>query len=325
MAADSARFHGDLAQAMALAEESLAIAGEIGEAVGVDTPLPHLGGVAGFSGDYDRSTQCMEAALAVFRTLGDGVPRAAGMATAMLNNLAWLAIRQGDLARARRLAEESLEKHRELGYGIGESDTLFHLALITYAEGERAQTAALCQESLRLAWNDRALQRVVFPIDRLAILSAEMRYDEMAARLFGAAERLHERLGLVRDDTVHAGWDRALSGARARLGEDGFASAWTAGRALPVEDAVVEAEKVAVALEASAPSGPVDDAGLARLTSREREVLRLLVAGQTDREIAEALFVSPRTVGGHVSRILAKLEVESRRGARAYALRHGLD
>ncbi len=54
-------------------------------------------------------------------------------------------------------------------------------------------------------------------------------------------------------------------------------------------------------------------------------MLRLLVDGQTDREIAEALFVSPRTIGSHVSSILAKFEVETRRGARAYALRHGLD
>jgi DNA-binding NarL/FixJ family response regulator len=53
--------------------------------------------------------------------------------------------------------------------------------------------------------------------------------------------------------------------------------------------------------------------------------LRLLVAGQTDREIAAVLFVSPRTVGTHVSHILAKLEVETRRSARAYALQHGLD
>ena len=310
---------------MAWAEESLAIAGEIGDAVGADTPLPALGAVAGSSGDYDRATQCMEEALAVFRALGETVPNAASRATQMLTNLAWIAIRQGDFVRARRLAEESLGQQRELGYAIGVSDTLFHLALIAYEQGERAHAAALCRESLELAWDDRALQRVVFPIDRLAILSAEMGHDETAARLFGAAERLHERLGLARDETVDAGRDRALSGVRARLGEEGFASAWAAGRALPVEDAVAEAEQAADALAASAPSRPVDAAGLAGLTPREREVLRLLVDGQTDREIAEALFVSPRTVGAHVSSILAKLEVETRRGARAYALRHGLD
>jgi DNA-binding CsgD family transcriptional regulator len=123
---------------------------------------------------------------------------------------------------------------------------------------------------------------------------------------------------------VDAGRDRALSGVRARLGEDGFAAAWAAGRALPLANAVAEAEQIAVVLAAAVPHYPVDSTALAGLTPREREVLRLLVDGHTDREIAEALFVSPRTVGGHVSRILAKLEVETRRGARAHALRHGL-
>jgi DNA-binding NarL/FixJ family response regulator len=62
----------------------------------------------------------------------------------------------------------------------------------------------------------------------------------------------------------------------------------------------------------------------ARLTRREREVLRLIAAGQRDRAIAEALCISYRTVTTHVTRILRKLGVGSRVGAAAYALRHGL-
>ncbi len=310
--------HGDLAQAMARAEESLAIAVEIGDTVGADTPLPALGAVAGFSGDYDRATQHTADALAVYSSLGETILNAASGATQMLTNLANVAFRQGDFVRARRLAEESLVQQRELGYGMGMSDTLFVLALINYGQGQSAHAAALCRESLELAWHDRVLERVVLPIDRLAILSAEMRYDETAARLFGAAERLHERLGLARDTSVETGRDRALAGVRARLGEEGFASAWATGRALPVEEAVAEAVQVAVLLAEPAPSRPNDAAGLAGLTPRERQVLRLLVDGQTDREIGEALFVSPRTIGTHVSSILAKLEVETRRGARAY-------
>jgi NarL family two-component system response regulator LiaR len=48
------------------------------------------------------------------------------------------------------------------------------------------------------------------------------------------------------------------------------------------------------------------------LTRREQEVLRLLAAGQSDRDIAEALFIGQRTVSWHVSAILSKLGVSSR-------------
>jgi DNA-binding NarL/FixJ family response regulator len=63
------------------------------------------------------------------------------------------------------------------------------------------------------------------------------------------------------------------------------------------------------------------DAGL---TPREVEVLRLLVAGRTDREIAEELFISRRTAQGHVANIFAKLGVNSRTAAATAALRAGL-
>jgi DNA-binding CsgD family transcriptional regulator len=53
-------------------------------------------------------------------------------------------------------------------------------------------------------------------------------------------------------------------------------------------------------------------------------VLRLLAAGRTDREIADALFVSRRTVNSHVANILGKLGVHSRQDAVAQARQRGL-
>ena len=55
-----------------------------------------------------------------------------------------------------------------------------------------------------------------------------------------------------------------------------------------------------------------DDSGLANLSSREREVLRFLAEGLTDREIAAALTISTRTVETHVSSLLHKLGVRNR-------------
>lgn len=60
------------------------------------------------------------------------------------------------------------------------------------------------------------------------------------------------------------------------------------------------------------------------LTKREREVLRLVAEGHTDREVAESLVISPRTVNRHLSNIFVKLDVPGRAAAVAYAIRQGL-
>jgi DNA-binding NarL/FixJ family response regulator len=60
------------------------------------------------------------------------------------------------------------------------------------------------------------------------------------------------------------------------------------------------------------------------LTSRELDVLRLLAAGRTNRQIGAELFISPRTAGVHVSHILAKLGLASRGEAAAAAHDLGL-
>jgi DNA-binding NarL/FixJ family response regulator len=86
------------------------------------------------------------------------------------------------------------------------------------------------------------------------------------------------------------------------------------GRALTLERAFTEA------LGAGTLS-PVDTAGL---TPREMDVLRIIVHGNSNRSIAAALFLSERTVENHVTHILAKLGLESRTAAAAFALQRGL-
>ena len=70
---------------------------------------------------------------------------------------------------------------------------------------------------------------------------------------------------------------------------------------------------------AGTPGGPEDD-----LTDREREVLRLVAEGATNREIASRLYVSENTVGFHMKHILAKLHVKNRAQAAVFAIRAGL-
>ncbi|MFF2655175.1 LuxR C-terminal-related transcriptional regulator, partial [Streptomyces sp. NPDC058045] len=69
---------------------------------------------------------------------------------------------------------------------------------------------------------------------------------------------------------------------------------------------------------------PADPARELGLTEREREVLRLVAAGRSNRQIAEELFISPKTASVHVSHILAKLGVSGRGEAAALAHRRRL-
>ena len=73
-----------------------------------------------------------------------------------------------------------------------------------------------------------------------------------------------------------------------------------------------------------AASGPPDaPAGTEELTPREAEVLRLIAGGQSNREIARALYVSEATVETHVNRIFAKTGARDRAQAVRYAYTHG--
>jgi DNA-binding CsgD family transcriptional regulator len=100
-------------------------------------------------------------------------------------------------------------------------------------------------------------------------------------------------------------------------------------RPLEVEvKALAQRARLDLAPHAAAPAptaGVPTPAAQLGLTPREAEVLALVAAGRSNRQIAQALFISPKTVGVHVSNILAKLGVASRVEAAAIAHRLGLD
>ena len=117
------------------------------------------------------------------------------------------------------------------------------------------------------------------------------------------------------------------------MAESAFDSSWSEGTATPSEQILDEARAFTVSGAADTPDTPDTAAVKPKntpladtfgLTSREREVLRLLTSGQSNRAIAERLIVSPSTVDFHVSNILSKLGVSSRTEAVAFAIQHSL-
>lgn len=140
---------------------------------------------------------------------------------------------------------------------------------------------------------------------------------------------------------VAAAWERAgrpydRAWARLREAESRFA----AGDRDAARTAMYDAGAIAAGLAATPLDRRVDD--LARrarvaaapvrraaadpgaLTGREHEVLELMAEGYTNPQIADRLFLSPKTVGIHVSRVLAKLDAHTRGEAAAVARRRGL-
>jgi DNA-binding NarL/FixJ family response regulator len=134
--------------------------------------------------------------------------------------------------------------------------------------------------------------------------------------VLSAVRAQRDRLGLrygVPEDQV--AMEHAVAAARAAEGGAAFATVWDAGRML------TPAQAIAAALT---PLEPAISTRRISLTPREDEILRLLVAGQTDPAIAAALFISVRTVEHHVARLFAKLGVHTRAAAATAAIANRL-
>jgi DNA-binding NarL/FixJ family response regulator len=106
---------------------------------------------------------------------------------------------------------------------------------------------------------------------------------------------------------------------RTEIGRAAIAAA--AGQA--VLDPGVQKRLLSAAARGSEPAADPAESGGANLTPREAEVLRMIAAGQTNREIARGLFVTEATVKTHVNRIFAKTGARDRVQAMRYAYTHG--
>ncbi|MGW6686091.1 helix-turn-helix transcriptional regulator [Streptomyces sp. NPDC054961] len=171
---------------------------------------------------------------------------------------------------------------------------------IAHAEYVRAELLRAEARDTVADWT--AVEAAVRPLERPYLLAR-------------ARHRLVEAL-------LGSGCDRE---AAAGLLHEAYATAERLGARRLREDLALLAQRARLPLGPDAPGAtplpdtdPVEALGL---TSRERDVLRLVAAGRTNRQIAEELFISPKTASVHVSNILAKLGVAGRGEAAALAHR----
>lgn len=86
----------------------------------------------------------------------------------------------------------------------------------------------------------------------------------------------------------------------------------------------LDADAVAAVLAAAGHRAAPKRQLVAGLTEREIDVLRLVARGQSMKEIARSLGISPKTVDNHIQHLYAKIEVKTRAGATLFAIEHGL-
>jgi non-specific serine/threonine protein kinase len=137
-------------------------------------------------------------------------------------------------------------------------------------------------------------------------------------RLAGAADRLAREYSLATWSFRAQQLADARKRANDRLGTGRGEAAWKEGHAMTT------AEALDYALGGDRPLEPEGVTEQGPLSRREREVVTMVAAGMTNREIAQRLFIAERTAEGHVERIRNKLGVRSRTEVATWAVAHGL-
>lgn len=204
----------------------------------------------------------------------------------------------GDLATAKRIGDECAGRLTAPEFsGIG---TLVG-ALVAVADDEPERAAASARRAIEAYHvHDNDLGTA----DALEVLAATSG-GVFAARLCGAASRLRSDAGAVRLKVYDQWVEPAVAAVRSELGQEAFEAAWTEGTAMSIDEAVAYALRGTG--ERKRPTS-----GWASLTPTELDVARLVAEGFANKEIAERLFVSPRTVQAHLTHVYAKLGITSR-------------
>jgi DNA-binding CsgD family transcriptional regulator len=297
----------------------LALFEELGDKSNLATPLVYLGHMALHGGDHERLRTLRREAEALRGELAD--PRASGFLVCFLGAAA---LSEGERDRAVDLLEESVILNRKQGDMRDTAVSLTFLGVAMLERGDAERAAALYEEDMRIMRGLRDKAGIAYGLQGMAGVATLRADAARAARLSGAAEALREAIGLPLShfDRAHPDYEALLSVARSRLGDEAaWEAAWAEGREMAPEEAIEYALRPPPRAPEDPATPPVYPAGL---SAREVEVLRLLAQGMTNAQIAQELYISPRTVNGHLTSAYHKIGSRSRAEAARFASEHGL-
>ena len=287
-------------------------AAELARAAGDEYLAAHVtdarGMLAFYSGDLPTAQAEFEAALAYDEQAGFGDPT--DLVT--YSRLASVCLLTFELDRAVKLCEECLRRCDELGEQWARGTALWTRGAARWLSGDNAAAIADARACLRIKEPLNDLHTIAMSFDLLSVCLAGTGDFERTAVLHGASERLWTLLNApvlmgpayaeIRKSGAH--------NARDSLGEERFDALSDRGYAMSLSAALAVARGEAPAAPPADTAAP--GAAAKSLTRREKEVAELVAEGLGNREIAERLYLSKRTVDSHLEHIFTKLGFTSR-------------
>lgn len=294
------------------AEFSLHRAREIAHDLAADPTSALIANVNGlremFAGDLDAARAHMDEAAVRYSEHGSPPDLVAMLRVhqGMLYSAA------GDVAGARPLFESVHTGTSAADERWFHSYATYGLGLVALLDGDFPAARDLATRGLRIQQTFSDVVGTTLLTELLGWASAALDTAARAAVLLGAASAMWGSIGQQLYGSRR--WIElradAIETAREQIGPDAFERNWDKGRSMSISDLT------AFIFDESAPPRPGSrrppQRGREQLTPREQEVAEYIAAGMTNRQIAEKLVLSTRTVEGHVEHVLRKLGAQRR-------------
>ncbi|MFN8677968.1 MAG: LuxR C-terminal-related transcriptional regulator [Thermomicrobiales bacterium] len=305
--------------AESLYQRQLALSRSIPDQEGVVSALRALGSIAIDRADLDAAEGCLTEATAL-------APAGSAWDTAAIANLLGIvAFGRGDYHAAAHAFEAAIRGWHAIDDTGHVGAARVNLARAALASGKLREAAETLGQVLEVIQPEVGDDMITSDCLEVAGGIARATGDARdGLHLLAAANAMVHRMGVKRRPPFADFAQQQATTARLRLNRREAAEAWQAGGTLTLE-AALSLTRLAVAAGSTMPLATSEDGlGLASLTVREEEVLRLVASGQSDKEIAQVLGIARFTVSNHVSNIRAKLSAPSRAALAAVAVRNGL-
>ena len=240
-----ASYRGGGPLALALYSEGLNILRTLDDTRGLAVALTNVATTAFAHGDPERAEPLYEEALALWTKLEDQQGRAR-----VLTNLGEISQYRGELDRAVALYNEAMPVYRQTGDRREAAAVLTNLGQVARERGNLAEAAALLEGSLtvNLAIGDK--EAIARSLENLGGLAVAIGEPEQGTRLLAGAQALREEIGAPIAAIAADAYARDLAAARAVLPEVVFATAWTAGREIPLTELIGQATSLSAVVSA---------------------------------------------------------------------------